>query len=143
MTSKQLSEQHVYTLKVGEFFLKSHLSSGIEFTKFESQAYKISLYTDDRDEDKTVAKEQIGNIYEKLNSLGFKDFVINKKTVKNEVFERVVTLTELQGEDVDDSDNSDSVNITFNISNVNGDVSSVERISQRISEALGRNKGII
>lgn len=143
MTNKQSSEQCVYMFKVGELFLKSHLSSGVEFTKYESQAYKISLYTDDRDEDKAVAKEHIGNMYEKLISLGFKDFVINKKTVKNEVSERAVTLTELQGEDVDDNDNGDSVNITFNISSVNGDVSSAERISQRISEALRRNKGII
>lgn len=37
----------------------------------------------------------------------------------------------------------ESINITFNISNINGDASSAERISQRISEALGRNKGVL
>lgn len=145
MTNKQLSEQSVYTFKVGEMFFKSHNYKGVEFTKREDEAFKVVLYKD-YEKDFKESMEYATGI---LNSLGIKDYIINEKTTKTEVSYKTVALAEALGEertnDEDVTDNPpkvETINITLNVSNMSGDTKDIEGFSKKIADSLKRSQGI-
>lgn len=142
MENKQLTEQNAYTFKVGEMYFKTNNHKGIEFTKREDEAFTAGLFVDFNED----LRESIEYVTRILESLGIKDYSINKKTTRTEVSYKTVSLAEALGEEVADNEVStdeipkvETINITLNVANMNGDSKDIEGFSKKIADSLKRS----